>query len=98
MQSRMSRAVPVAIVALLASLISSPSTIEAAWAVDCGETRQKAIWFYDPQRSSDLPAAKCDWAASNQADDHSYRTSGSLIDFDQVTAYSGGTLSRGVEP
>ena len=45
-----------------------------------------------------LRVAKSDWSVFNQADDHSYRTSSSLTDFDRVTAYSGGTLSWGAEP
>ncbi|WP_209645289.1 glycoside hydrolase family 9 protein [Kibdelosporangium banguiense] len=45
-----------------------------------------------------LRVAKTNWSTFNQADDHSYRTSNSLTDFDRVTAYSGGTLSWGVEP
>ena len=45
-----------------------------------------------------MRTAKSDWSTFNQADDHSYRTSNSLTDFDRVTAYSGGTLAWGVEP
>jgi chitodextrinase len=45
-----------------------------------------------------LRVAKSDWSAFNQADDHSYRVSSSLTDFDRVTGYSGGGLSWGVEP
>ncbi len=42
--------------------------------------------------------AKSDWSAFNQANDHSYRVSSSLTDFDRVTGYSGSTLAWGVEP
>jgi len=42
--------------------------------------------------------AKSDWSAFNQADDHSYRVSSTLTDFDRVTGYSNGTLVWGVEP
>ncbi|MFK4088873.1 glycoside hydrolase family 9 protein [Kribbella sp. NPDC020789] len=42
--------------------------------------------------------AKSDWSSFNQADDHSYRVSSSLTDFDRVTGYSGGALAWGVEP
>ncbi|GGN07521.1 endoglucanase [Lentzea pudingi] len=42
--------------------------------------------------------AKSDWSSFNQADDHSYRTSGSLTDFDRVTAHTGGSLTWGTEP
>jgi chitodextrinase len=45
-----------------------------------------------------LRVAKSDWSAFNQADDHSYRVSSALTDFDRVTAYTGGTLAWGVEP
>jgi endoglucanase len=45
-----------------------------------------------------LRAAKSDWSAFNQANDHSYRTSNSLTDFDRVTAYSDGVISWGIEP
>ncbi|TDU87990.1 processive endocellulase [Kribbella voronezhensis] len=45
-----------------------------------------------------LRVAKTDWSAFNQADDHSYRVSSSLTDFDRVTAYSGGALTWGIEP
>ncbi|MEU4393069.1 glycoside hydrolase family 9 protein [Kribbella sp. NPDC023855] len=45
-----------------------------------------------------LRVAKSDWSGFNQADDHSYRVSSSLTDFDRVTGYSGGVLSWGVEP
>ncbi len=45
-----------------------------------------------------LRVAKSDWSAFNQADDHSYRVSSVLTDFDRVTGYSGGVLSWGVEP
>jgi len=42
--------------------------------------------------------AKSDWSPFNQADDHSYRVSNTLTDFDRVTGYSNGTLVWGVEP
>ncbi|ONI85024.1 endoglucanase [Saccharothrix sp. ALI-22-I] len=45
-----------------------------------------------------LRVAKSDWSTFNQADDHSYRVSATLTDFDRVTAYTGGTLAWGVEP
>ncbi|QFZ21835.1 glycoside hydrolase family 9 protein [Saccharothrix syringae] len=45
-----------------------------------------------------LRVAKSDWSTFNQADDHSYRVSATLTDFDRVTAYSGGTLVWGAEP
>jgi chitodextrinase len=45
-----------------------------------------------------LRVAKSDWSAFDQSDDHSYRVSGSLTDFDRVTAYSGSALAWGVEP
>ncbi len=45
-----------------------------------------------------LRVAKSDWSAFNQADDHSYRVSSALTDFDRVTAYSGGVLTWGAEP
>ncbi|MFI9008354.1 glycoside hydrolase family 9 protein [Actinosynnema sp. NPDC053489] len=45
-----------------------------------------------------LRVAKSDWSTFNQADDHSYRDASSLTDFDRVTAYTGGTLTWGVEP
>lgn len=45
-----------------------------------------------------LRVAKSDWSAFNQADDHSYRVSSSLADFDRVTGYSDGALTWGVEP
>lgn len=45
-----------------------------------------------------LRVAKADWSAFNQADDHSYRVSSSLADFDRVTGYSDGALTWGVEP
>lgn len=45
-----------------------------------------------------LRVAKSDWSSFNQADDHSYRVSSALTDFDRVTAYTGGTLAWGVEP
>ncbi|WP_245778286.1 glycoside hydrolase family 9 protein [Lentzea xinjiangensis] len=43
-------------------------------------------------------AAKSDWSAFNQADDHSYRVNDALTDFDRVTAHTGGTLAWGAEP
>ncbi|MGW4110960.1 glycoside hydrolase family 9 protein [Actinosynnema sp. NPDC004786] len=45
-----------------------------------------------------LRVAKSDWSSFNQADDHSYRVSSTLTDFDRVTAYTGGALAWGVEP
>jgi len=45
-----------------------------------------------------LRVAKSDWSAFNQADDHSYRVSNALTDFDRVTAYTGGVLAWGAEP
>ncbi|GAA3661932.1 glycoside hydrolase family 9 protein [Lentzea roselyniae] len=45
-----------------------------------------------------LRVAKSDWSAFDQADDHSYRVSAALTDFDRVTAYSAGTLAWGAEP
>ncbi|WP_439657056.1 glycoside hydrolase family 9 protein [Lentzea sp. HUAS TT2] len=42
--------------------------------------------------------AKSDWSSFNQTDDHSYRVSNSLSDFDRVTAHTGGTLTWGTEP
>ncbi|WP_051772845.1 glycoside hydrolase family 9 protein [Saccharothrix sp. NRRL B-16314] len=45
-----------------------------------------------------LRVAKSDWSSFNQADDHSYRVSSALTDFDRVTAYTGGTLAWGIEP
>ncbi|MET8764456.1 glycoside hydrolase family 9 protein [Lentzea sp. NPDC004782] len=45
-----------------------------------------------------LRVAKSDWSAFNQADDHSYRVSSALTDFDRVTAYTGGVLAWGAEP
>lgn len=42
--------------------------------------------------------AKSDWSSFNQADDHSYRISNSLTDFDRVTAHTGGSRAWGVEP
>ena len=45
-----------------------------------------------------LRLAKTDWSSFGQADDHSYRVSASLTDFDHVTAYTGGALAWGVEP
>lgn len=45
-----------------------------------------------------LRVAKSDWSTFNQADDHSYRVSTTLTDFDRVTAYTGGALAWGAEP
>lgn len=45
-----------------------------------------------------LRVAKSDWPAFDQADDHSYRVSDALADFDRVTAHSGGALAWGLEP
>lgn len=45
-----------------------------------------------------LRVAKSDWSAFDQADDHSYRVSAALTDFDRVTAYSTGALTWGAEP
>ena len=45
-----------------------------------------------------LRVAKSDWSTFNQADDHSYRVSATLADFDRVTAYTGGSLAWGTEP
>jgi chitodextrinase len=45
-----------------------------------------------------LRVAKSDWSTFNQADDHSYRVSSTLTDFDRVTAYAGGALAWGTEP
>ncbi|MFD1148858.1 glycoside hydrolase family 9 protein [Saccharothrix hoggarensis] len=45
-----------------------------------------------------LRVAKTDWSTFNQANDHSYRVSATLTDFDRVTAYTGGALAWGVEP
>lgn len=45
-----------------------------------------------------LRVAKSDWSAFDQSDDHSYRVSAALTDFDRVTAYSGGALTWGAEP
>ncbi|WP_086666105.1 glycoside hydrolase family 9 protein [Lentzea kentuckyensis] len=42
--------------------------------------------------------AKADWSPFDQADDHSYRVSNDLTDFDRVTAYTGGALAWGLEP
>ncbi|MGZ3144910.1 glycoside hydrolase family 9 protein [Lentzea chajnantorensis] len=42
--------------------------------------------------------AKSDWSGFDQSDDHSYRVSSALSDFDRVTGYSGGALSWGAEP
>ncbi|SDO35465.1 glycoside hydrolase family 9 protein [Lentzea jiangxiensis] len=42
--------------------------------------------------------AKSDWSTFTQTDDHSYRVSGALTDFDRVTAHTGDTLVWGVEP
>ncbi|MCX2951103.1 glycoside hydrolase family 9 protein [Lentzea sp. NEAU-D7] len=43
-------------------------------------------------------AAKSDWSSFNQTDDHSYRVSNALTDFDRVTAHTGGSLTWGTEP
>ncbi|MET9230210.1 glycoside hydrolase family 9 protein [Lentzea sp. NPDC003310] len=43
-------------------------------------------------------AAKSDWSSFNQADDHSYRVSSTLTNFDRTTAHSGGSLAWGTEP
>ncbi|MFD7659574.1 glycoside hydrolase family 9 protein [Actinosynnema sp. NPDC059797] len=45
-----------------------------------------------------LRVAKSDWSTFDQTNDHSYRVSAALTDFDRVTAYAGGTLSWGTEP
>ncbi|MGI5498590.1 glycoside hydrolase family 9 protein [Lentzea sp. CA-135723] len=45
-----------------------------------------------------LRVAKSDWSTFDQSNDHSYRTSNSLNDFDRVTAHTAGTLAWGVEP
>ncbi len=45
-----------------------------------------------------LRLAKTDWSSFGQADDHSYRVSAALTDFDHVTAHTGGALAWGVEP
>ena len=45
-----------------------------------------------------LRVAKTDWSTFNQSDDHSYRVSATLTDFDRVTAYTGGSLAWGTEP
>ncbi|ANZ41122.1 endoglucanase [Lentzea guizhouensis] len=42
--------------------------------------------------------AKSDWSGFDQSDDHSYRVSSSLSDFDRVTAHSGGALAWGAQP
>ncbi|SDI98150.1 Fibronectin type III domain-containing protein [Lentzea albidocapillata subsp. violacea] len=42
--------------------------------------------------------AKSDWSSFNQTDDHSYRVSNALSDFDRVTAHTGGSLTWGTEP
>jgi hypothetical protein len=42
--------------------------------------------------------AKSDWSSFNQTDDHSYRVSNTLGDFDRVTAHTGGSLTWGTEP
>jgi len=39
-----------------------------------------------------------DWSNYNQANDYSYKASGSYVDWDQVTAYIGGGLVFGKEP
>ncbi|WP_394618265.1 glycoside hydrolase family 9 protein [Lentzea sp. JNUCC 0626] len=43
-------------------------------------------------------AAKSDWSTFDQSNDHSYRTSATLTDFDRVTAHTGDTLTWGTEP
>lgn len=42
--------------------------------------------------------AKSDWSGFTQSDDHSYRISNGLTDFDRVTAHTGGVLAWGAEP
>jgi len=43
-------------------------------------------------------AARTDWSNFNQSNDYSYKASGSLIDWDHITAYISGSLKYGVEP
>ncbi|GAA0260388.1 glycoside hydrolase family 9 protein [Saccharothrix mutabilis subsp. mutabilis] len=45
-----------------------------------------------------LRVAKSDWSQFDQTNDHSYRVSATLTDFDRVTAHAGGALTWGVEP
>ncbi|NUT94031.1 MAG: endoglucanase [Saccharothrix sp.] len=45
-----------------------------------------------------LRVAKSDWSQFDQTNDHSYRVSATLTDFDRVTAHTGGALVWGVEP
>ncbi|WP_309110758.1 glycoside hydrolase family 9 protein [Saccharothrix sp.] len=45
-----------------------------------------------------LRVAKSDWSQFDQTNDHSYRVSATLTDFDRVTAHSGGALVWGTEP
>ncbi|GAA1290405.1 glycoside hydrolase family 9 protein [Saccharothrix xinjiangensis] len=45
-----------------------------------------------------LRVAKSDWSTFDQTNDHSYRVSAALTDFDRVTAHAGGVLSWGTEP
>ncbi|MFC6088862.1 glycoside hydrolase family 9 protein [Saccharothrix lopnurensis] len=45
-----------------------------------------------------LRVAKSDWSSFDQTNDHSYRVSAALTDFDRVTAHVGGTLVWGTEP
>ncbi|MFD4669140.1 glycoside hydrolase family 9 protein [Lentzea sp. NPDC058450] len=45
-----------------------------------------------------LRVAKSDWSTFDQSNDHSYRTSNTLNDFDRVTAHTGTTLAWGTEP
>ena len=42
--------------------------------------------------------ARADWTNYNQSNDYSYKLSGSYVDWNQVTAYKGGTLVFGIEP
>ncbi|MDX8056726.1 glycoside hydrolase family 9 protein [Lentzea sp. BCCO 10_0798] len=42
--------------------------------------------------------AKSDWSSFDQTNDHSYRVSNALTDFDRVTAHTGGSLTWGTEP
>lgn len=57
MQSRMSRAVITVLAALLAAVVCPPQASVAAPVFNYGEALQKSIWFYDAQRSGDLPAS-----------------------------------------
>ncbi|WP_372666769.1 glycoside hydrolase family 9 protein [Amycolatopsis kentuckyensis] len=45
-----------------------------------------------------IRVAKADWAAFNQADDHSYRAAASFSDLATTTAYQAGALAWGTEP